>query len=79
MTSLTFDTDRDVQPGDVLYTRAGSHYLILTVRQVQRRDPTARRRLNLTVDRLPPNTDPDPGVPHHLILWYRRDRKHPST
>lgn len=77
--NVYYDTDEAVASGDYLYSRTGTHYLVLAVHVVRRRDPQARRRLQLAVHRLRPDDTLDPTVPRHLILWYTRRRKRPSA
>jgi hypothetical protein len=68
---MTFllDADDDVEPGDYLRSERGAWYRVHTARDVQRRDPAARRRQRLTVTRL------DTGDAAGLVLD-RGDRVH---
>ena len=67
---ITFDGLRRLEPGDVLQTKTGRGYVIMTVRVQQRGVHRGRQHLLCLVA-----TEPPPGAIVYPLRWYPRDRK----
>lgn len=73
--SLYYDQDRRDDPvgvGDVIETEAGTRYLVISAREVVRRDPDAPRRTQMRVIRNPEEEELDPDGRRFSLRWYKR-------
>jgi hypothetical protein len=74
------ELERVPAPGDFLASlrrngELGSHYQVVTVREVRRRDPAAAPRFAMRCRRVPPPPPPPAGPVTWVLRWYDRGRK----
>lgn len=69
---LTYDSPREIRPGEYLQTTTGRSYLLMDVRQQAKGKHTGRWHIKaMVVDR----SEIPPGAVIHPIYWYPRKRK----
>lgn len=68
--------DTPPRPGDWVATKAGSRYLVDSVRPVRHRGRTQRQRYQMGVLRLPKHTEPPDDVAVIWLTWYPRGARH---
>ena len=67
-----FDTDAEVDPGDIIETSTGRRYLVDDAVLVRRRRPAPGRRWRVTAVVMRPD-DPTPATARvHTLSWYPR-------
>jgi hypothetical protein len=66
--------DAAVAPGDWIATEAGSRYVVMTARRVNRRKHAQQARWQMRVGKLARGLEPPGDVVVWWLHWYRRGR-----
>jgi len=74
---IYYDSRRDVDAGDILFTPTGRCYRIVAARQQQTGKHAGRWHLTCVVLAGHVDEQPRDGERRLPIIWYRRERKRP--